>query len=163
MCGIFCLFDLPAGQSGAAREVALQQARLLRHRGPDWSGVWAGERAVMAHERLSIVDVLHGAQPLRSADGNLVLAVNGEIYNHLELRRELGPHATFQTDSDCEVILPLYASDGPAPGAAPAWHVRLRAPRRRRAATGSSRAIRWASSRSTWAGAPTARWPWPPR
>ena len=113
MCGIFCLFDLPAGQSAAAREISLQQARLLRHRGPDWSGVWAGERAVMAHERLSIVDVLHGAQPLRSADGNLVLAVNGEIYNHLELRRELGPHATFQTDSDCEVILPLYASDGP--------------------------------------------------
>ncbi|HEX5009715.1 MAG TPA: asparagine synthase B [Planctomycetota bacterium] len=113
MCGIFCLFDLPAGQSGAARDLALQQARLLRHRGPDWSGLWAGERAVMAHERLSIVDVLHGAQPLRSADGQLVLAVNGEIYNHLELRRELGPHATFQTDSDCEVILPLYASDGP--------------------------------------------------
>jgi len=113
MCGIFCLFDLPAGQSGAARELALQQARLLRHRGPDWSGVWADERAVMAHERLSIVDVLHGAQPLRSADGNLVLAVNGEIYNHLELRRELGARATFQTDSDCEVILPLYASDGP--------------------------------------------------
>src|SRR5262245_45742023 len=112
MCGIFCLFDLPAGQAGAARELALQQARLLRHRGPDWSGMWSGGRAVMAHERLSIVDVLHGAQPLRSADGQLILAVNGEIYNHAQIRHELGARATFQTDSDCEVILPLYALEG---------------------------------------------------
>jgi len=113
MCGIFTLFDLPEGHSPASRELALRQARLLRHRGPDWSGLWAGGHAIMAHERLAIVDVLHGAQPLRSADENLILAVNGEIYNHLEIRAALGGRATFRTDSDCEVILPLYALEGP--------------------------------------------------
>ncbi len=113
MCGIFCLFDVENDAAPAARDTALKQARLLRHRGPDWSGMWAGDRAVMAHERLAIVDVLHGAQPLRSTDGNLVLAVNGEIYNHLQLRSEIGASGAFQTDSDCEVILPLYAREGP--------------------------------------------------
>jgi asparagine synthase (glutamine-hydrolysing) len=113
VCGIFCLFDLEKATSAAARDLALKQARLLRHRGPDWSGMWSGPRAVMAHERLAIVDVLHGAQPLQSADGNLVLAVNGEIYNHLELRAEIGGRDAFRTDSDCEVILPLYAREGP--------------------------------------------------
>jgi asparagine synthase (glutamine-hydrolysing) len=113
MCGIFCLFNLDKNAAPAARDVALKQARLLRHRGPDWSGMWSGDRAVMAHERLAIVDVLHGAQPLRSRDGRLVLAVNGEIYNHHELRAEVGAKDAFQTDSDCEVILPLYAQDGP--------------------------------------------------
>jgi asparagine synthase (glutamine-hydrolysing) len=113
VCGIFCLFDLEKDASPAARDLALKQARLLRHRGPDWSGMWAGHRAVMAHERLAIVDVLHGAQPLQSIDGNLVLAVNGEIYNHHELRAEIGARAVFRTDSDCEVILPLYAREGP--------------------------------------------------
>jgi asparagine synthase (glutamine-hydrolysing) len=107
------LFDLETSRSPEARELALKQARLLRHRGPDWSGMWAGDRAVMAHERLAIVDVLHGAQPLRSIDGQLVLAVNGEIYNHHELRKEIGDRDAFRTDSDCEVILPLYARDGP--------------------------------------------------
>lgn len=90
MCGVFCLFDLAKDSAPAAREVAVRQARLLRHRGPDWSGVWADDRAVLAHERLAIVDVLHGAQPLRSADGTLVLAVNGEIYNQASLRAEVG-------------------------------------------------------------------------
>jgi asparagine synthase (glutamine-hydrolysing) len=112
VCGIFCLFNLEKEASPAARDLALKQARLLRHRGPDWSGMWAGPRAVMAHERLAIVDVLHGAQPLRSVDGNLVLAVNGEIYNHLELRAQIGARDAFRTDSDCEVILPLYAQEG---------------------------------------------------
>jgi asparagine synthase (glutamine-hydrolysing) len=112
MCGIFCLFDLEKDASPAARDLALRQARLLRHRGPDWSGMWAGDSAVMAHERLAIVDVLHGAQPLRSIDGSLVLAVNGEIYNHVELRAQISRDA-FRTDSDCEVILPLYAAEGP--------------------------------------------------
>ena len=92
----------------------MRQARLLRHRGPDWSGLWADDRAVLAHERLAIVDVLHGAQPLRSVDGALVLAVNGEIYNHVALRGEIGGREAFRTDSDCEVILPLYAREGPA-------------------------------------------------
>src|SRR5512138_1895347 len=114
MCGIFCLFDVSERDAAASRDLALKQARLLRHRGPDWSGMWSGRRAVMAHERLAIVDILHGAQPLRSTDGTLVLAVNGEIYNHVELRAAIGSRGAFQTDSDCEVILPLYRSDGPA-------------------------------------------------
>jgi len=113
MCGIFCLLDIRDGDASAGRDLAVRQARLLRHRGPDWSGVWAGARAVMAHERLAIVDLLHGAQPLRSQDGALVLAVNGEIYNHRELRASIGLREAFATDSDCEVILPLYRSDGP--------------------------------------------------
>ena len=113
MCGIFCLFNLEKDASPAARDLALNQARLLRHRGPDWSGMWSNDRAVVAHERLAIVDVLHGAQPLQSVDGNLVLAVNGEIYNHHELRAEIAAPKAFRTDSDCEVILPLYAQEGP--------------------------------------------------
>jgi asparagine synthase (glutamine-hydrolysing) len=113
MCGIFCLFNLEKDASPAARDLALKQARLLRHRGPDWSGLWSNDRAVLAHERLAIVDVLHGAQPLQSIDGNLVLAVNGEIYNHHELRAEIATPEVFRTDSDCEVILPLYAREGP--------------------------------------------------
>jgi asparagine synthase (glutamine-hydrolysing) len=113
MCGIFCLFEVEKAQAGPSRDLALKQARLLRHRGPDWSGMWAGGSAVMAHERLAIVDVLHGAQPLRSMDDSLVLAVNGEIYNHQELRAGISAREAFQTDSDCEVILPLYAAEGP--------------------------------------------------
>ena len=113
MCGIFCLVNLESSESPLTRDLALKQARLLRHRGPDWSGFWAGGHAVMAHERLSIVDVIHGAQPLKSTDGTLVLAVNGEIYNHRELRADLGPGVAFTTDSDCEVILPLYRREGP--------------------------------------------------
>jgi asparagine synthase (glutamine-hydrolysing) len=111
MCGIFAFLDV-AGDPAGRREQALKQARTLRHRGPDWSGVWASERAVLAHERLAIVDPLNGAQPLRG-DG-LVLAVNGEIYNHRELRAELAIPYAFATDSDCEVILPLYRERGPA-------------------------------------------------
>src|SRR5512145_3033588 len=99
VCGIFCLFDVPQGEAQGARELAVRQARLLRHRGPDWSGIWSNERAVLAHERLAIVDLLHGAQPLRSKDGSTVLAVNGEIYNHLELRARIGVRDVFATDS----------------------------------------------------------------
>jgi asparagine synthase (glutamine-hydrolysing) len=113
MCGIFCMFEVPKGEAPGARELAVRQARLLRHRGPDWSGIWSNERAVLAHERLAIVDLLHGAQPLRSKDGSTVLAVNGEIYNHLELRARIGVRDVFATDSDCEVILPLWAAEGP--------------------------------------------------
>ncbi|MFC4819738.1 asparagine synthase B [Dokdonella ginsengisoli] len=112
MCGFFCIFD-PAGGAQALRPVALRQARLLRHRGPDWSGVHADDRAVLAHERLAIVDVNNGAQPLLSSDGDQVLAVNGEIYNHRELRARLASGYPFRTDSDCEVILPLYRAQGP--------------------------------------------------
>jgi asparagine synthase (glutamine-hydrolysing) len=112
MCGFFCVFD-PAGHAERLRALALGQARLLRHRGPDWSGVYADDRAVLAHERLAIVDVLHGAQPLVSDDAMQALAVNGEIYNHRELRR-LFPDYAFRTDSDCEVILPLHRGMAPA-------------------------------------------------
>jgi asparagine synthase (glutamine-hydrolysing) len=112
MCGFFCVFD-PGGDAENLRPLALRQARLLRHRGPDWSGIHAEPGAVLAHERLAIVDVQHGAQPLVSGDGNVVLAVNGEIYNHRELRKRCADYA-FATDSDCEVILPLYGAMPPA-------------------------------------------------
>lgn len=87
-------------------------ARLLRHRGPDWSGIYADENAVLAHERLSIVDVEHGAQPLTNRSDDLVLAVNGEIYNHKALRTEFADYP-FKTSSDCEPIIPLYKRNGP--------------------------------------------------
>lgn len=111
MCGIFAFLDVQ-GDPAAARATALQQARLLRHRGPDWSGIWAEGKHVLAHERLSIVDVLHGAQPLTSTDGQVALAVNGEIYNHEALERDLAAPYAFATKSDCEVILPLYLQEG---------------------------------------------------
>ncbi len=111
MCSIFCMLDL-VGSPEQARTVGLERSRSLRHRGPDWSGVYADERAVLVHERLAIVGLDSGAQPLRSFEGNRLLAVNGEIYNHQELRRELERETTFLTHSDCEVILPLWSSDG---------------------------------------------------
>ena len=88
-------------------------SRRIRHRGPDWSGIWCGGSAVLAHERLSIVDPKSGGQPLLSPDGKLVLAVNGEIYNHQEIRRRYAGEYDFQTGSDCEVILALYRDKGP--------------------------------------------------
>lgn len=111
MCGIVSFF----GDHGSAlkhRDDCIQRARLLRHRGPDWSGVFADENAVLAHERLSIVDVLTGSQPLRSKATGVTLAVNGEIYNHRELRRRLRKPHEFQTESDCEVIIYLYEEMG---------------------------------------------------
>lgn len=110
MCGVFAFLDIHSDPQGK-RESALRQSRLLRHRGPDWSGVWSDERAVLAHERLAIVDVMHGAQPLRDPSGQRLLAVNGEIYNHRQLRGEMDPWP-YATDSDCEVILPLYERHG---------------------------------------------------
>ena len=111
MCSILAILDVK-GDAAPLRERALRLSRLQRHRGPDWSGVWAGERAVLAHERLAIVDVLHGAQPLLDEQGTRALAVNGEIYNHRELRAGLREPYPFQTDSDCEVILALYREHG---------------------------------------------------
>ncbi len=84
----------------------------MRHRGPDWSGIYSSERAILAHERLAIVGLNSGAQPLYSPDGKLVLAVNGEIYNHKEIRARYEGKYEFQTDSDCEVILALYQEMG---------------------------------------------------
>jgi asparagine synthase (glutamine-hydrolysing) len=106
MCGIACILDIKSDPK-ALRERAVSMARLLRHRGPDWSGLYADEHAILAHERLSIVDVEHGAQPLTNQAEDMVLAVNGEIYNHKKLRGEF-PEYPFKTDSDCEIIIPLY-------------------------------------------------------
>ncbi|HSH28131.1 MAG TPA: asparagine synthase B, partial [Wenzhouxiangella sp.] len=110
MCSILGLFEIPAGRTGL-RGLALQASRRQRHRGPDWSGIYVHDRAVIAHERLAIVDVESGAQPLLSPDGRQILGVNGEIYNHRRLRDECGDYA-FQTGSDCEVILALYRRFG---------------------------------------------------
>ena len=94
------------------REKALAMSRKIRHRGPDWSGIWCGKSAVLAHERLSIVDPESGRQPLFSPNGKQVLAVNGEIYNHQEIRRRFAGKYAFSTGSDCEVILALYREKG---------------------------------------------------
>jgi asparagine synthase (glutamine-hydrolysing) len=107
MCSILAILDLKT-DALALRRTAIRLSRLQRHRGPDWSGIFSNDHAILAHERLAIVDVLHGAQPLRNAAGTHVLAVNGEIYNHRELRASLAAPYSFLTDSDCEVILALY-------------------------------------------------------
>ena len=112
MCGIVGIFNVQE-QSDALRRKALEMSRRIRHRGPDWSGIWCGGSAVLAHERLSIVDPKSGGQPLLSPDGKLVLAVNGEIYNHKDIRRRYAGNYDFQTGSDCEVILALYRDKGP--------------------------------------------------
>jgi asparagine synthase (glutamine-hydrolysing) len=109
MCSILGILELRSDPD-RLRERALELSRLQRHRGPDWSGVFSCNQAILAHERLAIVDVLHGAQPLGDWNRGPVLAVNGEIYNHRELREGLS--WSFATDSDCEVILPLYERDG---------------------------------------------------
>ncbi len=111
MCGIVCAFDLKE-PSEKLRPQLLEMSKKVRHRGPDWSGIYANEKAVLAHERLAIVDPASGKQPLFSANGNLVLAANGEIYNHRELRKQFEGKYAFQTQSDCEVILALYQKKG---------------------------------------------------
>jgi len=111
MCSILGILEIRTDPA-AARERALELSRRQRHRGPDWSGIWAGERAVLAHERLAIVDIEHGAQPLLGPRGDTVLAVNGEIYNHRDLERGLAGPYPFRTRSDCEVILALYEQRG---------------------------------------------------
>ncbi|KGO98841.1 asparagine synthase B [Novilysobacter defluvii] len=113
MCSILGIFGLQPGDDLAdLRRQALELSRRQRHRGPDWSGVHADEGAILVHERLAIVDPAGGAQPLVSADGNLVLAVNGEIYNHRELRATAPDGWEFRTASDCEVINALHARGG---------------------------------------------------
>ena len=113
MCSILGIFDLRADADlQPLRPLALDRSRLQRHRGPDWSGVYVAPHALLVHERLAIVDVDHGAQPLRSADGRLALAVNGEIYNHKALEAGLKQPYAFQTSSDCEVINALYLEHG---------------------------------------------------
>lgn len=115
MCSILGIFGLRPGEDLAAlRRQALASSARQRHRGPDWSGVHVDPGAILVHERLAIVDPAGGAQPLRSADGELVLAVNGEIYNHRELERGLSTPYAFQSGSDCEVINALWRELGPA-------------------------------------------------
>jgi asparagine synthase (glutamine-hydrolysing) len=111
MCSILALLDLRSDPA-PLRARALRLSKLQRHRGPDWSGIWTHPRAILADERLAIVDVLHGAQPLLSPDEAVALAVNGEIYNHRELRASLRQPYAFRTESDCEVILALYRERG---------------------------------------------------
>ncbi len=113
MCGIVGVFDLKVNHM-ELRATVLKMSKKVRHRGPDWSGIFYCEKAILAHERLSIVDPQSGKQPLYSKDGNLILAVNGEIYNHQEIRKRYEKTWEFQTHSDCEVILPLYQDKGPA-------------------------------------------------
>ncbi len=111
MCGIVCAFDLKE-KAEVLRPQILEMSKKVRHRGPDWSGVYSNDKAVLAHERLSIVDPVSGKQPLLSEDKKLVLSANGEIYNHKALRKQFEGKYNFQTQSDCEVILALYKEKG---------------------------------------------------
>lgn len=115
MCGFVGAFDLNSGSQPIdeglkeqLRSQVLDMSKKIRHRGPDWSGVYTGNNAILSHERLSIVDPLSGKQPLVSDDGKIILAANGEIYNHQEIRRQFAGKYSFKTQSDCEVIIPLY-------------------------------------------------------
>ncbi|MFT5926600.1 MAG: asparagine synthase (glutamine-hydrolyzing) [Rubritalea sp.] len=110
MCGIVGVFQLKKN-SQEQRERILELSKKLRHRGPDWSGIYCGDNAILAHERLTIVDPQSGGQPLYSPDGKVILAVNGEIYNHQEIRKNYSNY-DFKTKSDCEVILALYQDKG---------------------------------------------------
>lgn len=111
MCGIVSIFNIKE-QTPALRKQALEMSKKIRHRGPDWSGIYCGKSAILCHERLSIVDPQSGKQPLFAPDHHQVLAVNGEIYNHQELRKRYAGRYEFQTGSDCEVILALYRDKG---------------------------------------------------
>ena len=111
MCGIVAILNVKE-QTQQLRQKALRMSQKIRHRGPDWSGIYCGDSAILAHERLSIVDPESGGQPLFSPDRKQVLAVNGEIYNHQDIRRQFAGKYDFQTGSDCEVILALYREKG---------------------------------------------------
>lgn len=111
MCGIVAVFEAE-GDVAQLRPEILKMSKKIRHRGPDWSGIYCGKNAILAHERLSIVDPESGGQPLKSTDGKVTLSVNGEIYNHRELRQEFAGEYEFMTKSDCEVIIPLYQKYG---------------------------------------------------
>ncbi|MEX0359411.1 MAG: asparagine synthase (glutamine-hydrolyzing), partial [Allomuricauda sp.] len=111
MCGIVCAFDVKE-RTESLRPQLLEMFKKVRHRGPDWSGIYSDDKAILAHERLAIVDPVSGKQPLFSEDGKLVLAANGEIYNHKELRAQFDGKYQFKTKSDCEIILALYKEKG---------------------------------------------------
>ena len=111
MCGIVCAFNLK-GDKYLIRSNVLEMAQKVRHRGPDWSGIYSSDNAILAHERLAIVDPTSGKQPIISEDGLKVIAVNGEIYNHKNLKNRFAADYDFRTESDCEVILALYEKKG---------------------------------------------------
>ena len=111
MCGIVGILNVKS-QTQELRTKALRMSQKIRHRGPDWSGIYSGGSAILAHERLSIVDPESGGQPLYAPDRQQVLAVNGEIYNHQDIRKSYSDRYEFQTGSDCEVILALYRDKG---------------------------------------------------
>ena len=111
MCGIVCAFNVK-GNNDVIRSNVLKMAQKVRHRGPDWSGIYSSENAILAHERLAIVDPTSGKQPILSEDGLKVIAVNGEIYNHQNLKDSFATDYNFRTESDCEVILALYEKKG---------------------------------------------------
>lgn len=111
MCGIIGLFNSKGG-SNSLRNNILEMSKKIRHRGPDWSGIYSSDQVIFAHERLAIVDPQSGGQPLYNSDQTLILAVNGEIYNHQELKKNEVPDYPFLTQSDCEVILALYQKKG---------------------------------------------------
>lgn len=115
MCGFVGAFDLNSGSQPIdeglreqLRSEVLEMSKKIRHRGPDWTGVYTGKNAILSHERLAIVDPLSGKQPLVSDDGKIILAVNGEIYNQKQIRKTFEGKYNFKTQSDCEVIIPLY-------------------------------------------------------
>ena len=110
MCGIVCAYNNKI-EIEELRPQLLSMSKLIRHRGPDWSGIHVAKNAILAHERLAIVDPASGKQPLYSKNKQLVLAANGEIYNHRELRKQI-PNYSYQTGSDCEVILALFQKKG---------------------------------------------------
>ncbi|MBC8399489.1 MAG: asparagine synthase B [Flavobacteriales bacterium] len=111
MCGIVCAFNLK-GNNDEIRSNVLKMSQKVRHRGPDWSGIYSSKNAILAHERLAIVDPTSGKQPILSEDSLKVIAVNGEIYNHKNLKNTLTSSYNFRTESDCEVILALYEEKG---------------------------------------------------
>ena len=108
MCGILAIYNKDKHLNNKIRSMSLDIIKKVRHRGPDWSGIYTSQNAILAHERLAIVDIKSGGQPILSSDKNLILAVNGEIYNHLSIRNDKSIQYDYQTNSDCEVILSLY-------------------------------------------------------
>ena len=112
MCGIVALFDIKNSSRDLIRKRSLEMIKLVRHRGPDWSGIYSSKNAILAHERLCIVDVESGKQPIKSIKEDLILTVNGEIYNHKKIRDDSKISYEYTTNSDCEVILSLYRNKG---------------------------------------------------
>ena len=112
MCGIFALFDINDSPNDLMRKRSLEMIKLVRHRGPDWSGIFTSPNAILAHERLCIVDINSGKQPIKSESEDLILSVNGEIYNHKKIRKNKNIKYNYLTNSDCEVILSLYKNKG---------------------------------------------------